>query len=85
KERCHDMVQRSLALATALAPVIGYDAAAELAKEAHRTGRTVRDVAQERGPESLGLSSDELDELLAPYRMTEPGLPDDLDDLSRRS
>jgi len=85
EERCRDMVRRTLALATALAPVIGYDAAAELAKEAHRTGRTVRDVAQERGPESLGLSSDELDELLAPYRMTEPGLPDDLDDLSRRS
>ncbi len=50
--RCREMVERSLALATALAPAIGYDAAAEIAKEAHRTGRTVREVAEELGSTS---------------------------------
>jgi fumarate hydratase class II len=69
--RCREMVERSLALATALAPVIGYDSAAEIAKEAHRTGRTVRDVALEWEV----LPAEELDLLLDPARMTEPGLP----------
>jgi fumarate hydratase class II len=56
-------------LATALAPVIGYDEAAKLAKEAHRTGRTIRDLALERGT-----APDRLDDLLDPAAMTEPGL-----------
>jgi fumarate hydratase class II len=74
-ERCREMVERSLALATALAPVVGYDEAAEIAKQAHRTDRTVREVAEERGV----LSPEELDELLDPRRMTDPGLIRDLD------
>ncbi len=69
--RCREAVERSLALATALVPVIGYDEAAAIAQEAHRTGRTVRQVARERGV----LSDMDLEALLAPYRMTEPGLP----------
>jgi fumarate hydratase class II len=79
EERCREMVERSLALATALAPAVGYDEAAEIAKEAHRTGRTVREVVGDRaarGDEaspSPRLSSDELDAALDPYRMTEPG------------
>jgi fumarate hydratase class II len=68
---CREAVERSLALATALAPVIGYDEAAAIAQEAHRTGRTVRQVARERA----ALSDEELEALLTPYRMTEPGLP----------
>jgi fumarate hydratase class II len=68
---CRETVERSLALATALAPVIGYDEAAAIAQEAHRTGRTVRQVARERA----ALSDEELEALLTPYRMTEPGLP----------
>jgi fumarate hydratase class II len=56
-------------LATALAPVIGYDEAAKLAKEAFRTGRTIRELAEERG-----MAADRLDELLDPAAMTEPGL-----------
>jgi len=46
RERCSAMVEQSLALATALAPAVGYDQAAEIAKEAFRTGKTVREVAR---------------------------------------
>ncbi len=63
------LVDRGLMLATALAPEIGYDAAAALAKEALRTGRTIRELAAERG-----IAPARLDELLDPAKMTEPGL-----------
>ena len=63
------LVEQGLMLATALAPEIGYDAAAALAKEAFKTGRTIRDLAAERG-----IAPDRLDELLDPAKMTEPGL-----------
>jgi fumarate hydratase class II len=66
--RCRETVERSLALATALAPVIGYDRSAEISKEAHRTGRTVREVALEWGV----LPAEELDVILDPARMTKP-------------
>jgi fumarate hydratase class II len=62
------LVERGLMLATALAPVIGYDEAAKLAKEALRTGRTIRELALERG-----MAPDELDRILDPARMTQPG------------
>ncbi|MDR7554393.1 MAG: class II fumarate hydratase [Armatimonadota bacterium] len=65
-----EMVERGLMLATALAPVIGYDAAAEIAKEAARTGRTVREVALDR----TQLRAEELDRILDPAAMTAPGL-----------
>jgi fumarate hydratase class II len=68
-ERGPALVEQGLMLATALAPVIGYDAAAKLAKEAHRSGRTIRELALERG-----IDAAELDELLDPAGMTEPGL-----------
>jgi fumarate hydratase class II len=68
-ERGPALVEQGLMLATALAPVIGYDEAATLAKEAHRTGRTIRELAIERG-----IAPDRLDELLDPAAMTEPGL-----------
>ncbi len=68
-ERGPALVEQGLMLATALAPVIGYDDAAKLAKEAHRTGRTIRELALERGMEAA-----ELDRLLDPAAMTEPGL-----------
>ena len=44
-ERCASTIEQSLALATYLVPLIGYDRAAEIAKEAYRTGKTVREVA----------------------------------------
>jgi len=64
------LVERGLMTATGLAPVIGYDATAALAKEAFASGRTVREVARER----TNLSEEQLTELLDPARMTEPGL-----------
>ena len=45
KERCEEMIEKSLAMVTALVPVIGYDAAAEIAKESYATGKTVREIA----------------------------------------
>jgi fumarate hydratase class II len=67
-ERASETVERGLMLATALAPAIGYDAAASIAKEAAKTGRSIREVASER----TDLSSDRLQELLNPAAMTEP-------------
>lgn len=69
-QRGPEMVARGLAIATALAPVIGYDAAAKIAKDAAATGRTVREVAAEQ----TSLPAEELDRILDPARMTEPGL-----------
>ena len=69
-ERGPEMVERGLMLATALAPAIGYDAAAEIAKEAAKTNRTIREVAGEK----TQLSEAELNRLLDPEKMTEPGL-----------
>ena len=66
------MVEQSLAMVTALAPVIGYDAAAKIAKEAFVTGKTVREVAKAHKV----LPEDRLNKILDPWRMTEPGIPD---------
>ena len=63
------LVEQGLMLATALAPVIGYDEAAALAKEAFKSGRTIRELALERG-----MAAEDLDRLLDPASMTEPGL-----------
>jgi fumarate hydratase class II len=68
-ERGPQLVEQGLMLATALAPVIGYDEAAKLAKDALRSGRTIRDLALERGMDPA-----RLDDLLDPASMTEPGL-----------
>jgi len=69
-ERGPELVEKGLAIATGLAPLIGYDAAAEVAKEAARSGRTIREVAQERAE----LSDEGLQRALDPTSMTEPGL-----------
>jgi len=61
-----ELVEQGLMLATALAPVIGYDAAAEISKEAYRTGKTIREVARER----TDLSEEELERLLDARKMT---------------
>ena len=68
RERCASLVERSLAMATPLAPVIGYDQAAVLAHEAHRSGRTVREVALA----SSGLPAAILQDLLDLRAMTAP-------------
>ncbi len=66
--RCRETVERNLALATALAPEIGYDKAAEIAKVAQQTGQTVREVALAREI----LPRETLERLLDARRMTEP-------------
>ena len=68
-ERGSQLVERGLAICTALAPVIGYDAAAAIAKEAAGTGETVREVARRK----TDLGEDDLDRILDPAVMTEPG------------
>ncbi len=65
-----EMVEKGLSIVTSLAPDIGYDAAAAISKEAYQTGRTIREVARER----TELSEGDLERLLDPSTMTEPGL-----------
>ena len=48
RERCAELIEQSQAMCTALAPEIGYDAAAQIAKESFASGKTVRQIAQER-------------------------------------
>jgi len=66
RERAGAFVEQSLAMGTALAPEIGYDKAAALVKEAHQTGKTVREVAREKS----GISDARLNELLDPVRQS---------------
>ncbi|MGD0137344.1 MAG: class II fumarate hydratase [Tepidisphaeraceae bacterium] len=67
-ERCAALVEQSLAMCTSLAPAIGYDKAAEVAKESLKTGKTVRQVAAE-----MKLLADaQLTKVLDPMRMTQP-------------
>jgi fumarate hydratase class II len=70
EERCRELAEKSLATVTSLAPKIGYDKAAELAKRAMLEDKTVRQVAREMKlmPEA------ELDRLLDCLAMTKPGL-----------
>jgi len=66
KERCGAFIENSLAMCTALAPVIGYEKAAAIAEKAHKTGKTVREVAM---AEKV-LPEEELVKLLDPIKMT---------------
>jgi fumarate hydratase class II len=66
--RAATLVEQGLMLGTALAPAIGYDAAASIAKEAAKTGKTIREVASEQ----TSLSDDALFALLDPVKMVEP-------------
>ncbi|MCH8880405.1 MAG: class II fumarate hydratase [Planctomycetes bacterium] len=67
-ERCSELVEQSLAMCTSLVPEIGYDKSAAIAKEAYRTGKTVRQVALEQGV----LDEKKLNDVLDPTSMTEP-------------
>ena len=66
EERAISLIEGSLAMCTALAPIIGYDGAAEIAKEAFATGRTVRQIALERNI----LPEKELNKVLDPMTLT---------------
>ena len=68
-QKCRSNLEQSLAMCTALAPVIGYDQAAKIAKIAYDTGRTVREVALEIS----GLSKEKIEQLLDARSQTEPG------------
>ncbi len=68
EERCGETIEQSLAMCTSLAPIIGYDNAAAIAKEAYASGSTVREIAREKGV----LSDEELDRVLDPLSMTKP-------------
>jgi fumarate hydratase class II len=65
-DKCRENIEKSLAMCTALAPVIGYDKAAKIAKVAYETNRTVREVAREMS----GLDERRLNELLDPEKQT---------------
>ena len=69
REKCESNVEKSLAMCTVLAPEIGYDKAAQIAKKAYESGRTIREVALEVS----GLDKQQLDRLLDPRSQTEPG------------
>jgi fumarate hydratase class II len=69
RDKCRDNLELSLSNCTILAPVIGYDKAAKIAKVAFETNRTVRQVALEMS----GLDKTRLDELLDPAKQTTPG------------
>ncbi|MCH2596085.1 MAG: class II fumarate hydratase, partial [Pirellulales bacterium] len=66
--RCSELIGQSLMMVTSLAPAIGYEEAAALAKEAHATGQTIRDLCLQKQV----LPADELDLLLDPDAMTRP-------------
>jgi len=75
RQHLEDTLARSPVLVTALAPTIGYDKAAEIAKIAEQEDRPVIDVAEE----SLSIPRERLRRLLDPRKLTEPGVPGDAD------
>lgn len=71
EKRIRELMERSLMLVTALAPKIGYDNAAKVAKSAHQRGTTLKEEALRLG----FVSEDEFDRLVQPEKMTRPGRP----------
>ena len=69
EDRCRELVENSVGIVTTLAPVIGYQRAADLAKKALREKRSVREIIQE---ENI-LSPEDVSRILDPVSMTEPG------------
>ncbi|MEO8613986.1 MAG: class II fumarate hydratase [Luteolibacter sp.] len=67
--RCRELIEASLSMVTALAPRIGYDRAAAIAKESVASGKTVRELCEEKLDE-IGVTSPELTDLLDPARMS---------------
>jgi fumarate hydratase class II len=72
EERCNELIEYSLSMVTALAPRIGYDRAAAIAKESVVSGQTIREICETRLTE-LGLSAKELADLLDAARMSGRG------------
>ncbi len=70
EEHCRKMVENSIGIITTICPYVGYETAANIAKEALRTGRLVRDLTLERKL----MDMEQLKTILNPYTMTEPGI-----------
>lgn len=70
ENRCRYLVENSVGIITAICPHVGYQKAADIAKEAIKTGESVRSLILK---EKL-LTEEELDEILEPVHMTEPGI-----------
>lgn len=68
QEKCEESVEKSLSMVTSLNPLIGYEKAAELAKKAFKTGKTIRELCEEQGI----VPPEQLKKALDPMRMTEP-------------
>ena len=68
EDRCRELVENSIGIVTALTPFVGYECAADVAKESLNSGRPVREIILE---EKL-IDPEELDHILDPYSMTEP-------------
>jgi aspartate ammonia-lyase len=69
-EYCRNMVENSVGIITAICPFVGYEKAAIVAKEAIKTGASIRDLILRDGL----LTKEQLDVILNPYSMTEPGI-----------
>ena len=72
EERCRELVENSVGIITAINPHVGYQKAAEIAKKAIKTGEPVRSLILE---ENL-MDEEELNQILDPVHMTEPGILD---------
>tara|TARA_B100000686_G_scaffold162749_1_gene170291 strand:- start:1000 stop:1296 length:297 start_codon:yes stop_codon:yes gene_type:complete len=70
-ERCNELIEYSLSMVTSLAPIIGYEVAAKIAKESVSSGKTVRTLCLEQLSE-LKITEEELNAALEPSSMTEP-------------
>ena len=70
-ERCNELIEYSLSMVTSLAPIIGYQVAAKIAKESVSSGKTVRTLCLEQLSE-LKITEEELNAALEPSSMTEP-------------
>ena len=69
-EHCAELVNHSIGIITAICPYVGYEVAANTAKEAQRTGASVRELILKKGL----LTAEQLNAILEPYAMTEPGI-----------
>ncbi len=70
ENRCRYFVENSVGIITAICPYVGYQKAAEIAKEAIKTGESVRKLIIEKGI----LTTEQMDEIMDPVQMTEPGI-----------
>ena len=65
------MVENSIGIITAICPYVGYERAAEVAKEALKSDRSVKELVLEKGL----MDQEQLNKVMDPYHMTEPGIP----------